>query len=53
MDFLVKEALKTNEVKEEMMENIDVGQANIKVIGVGGAGNNMVDWLYKKGVKGS
>ena len=26
---------------------------SIKVIGVGGAGNNMVNWLYKKGVKGA
>ena len=26
---------------------------NIKVIGAGGAGNNMVGWLYKKGVKGA
>ena len=31
----------------------EVGKANIKVIGVGGAGNNMVNWLYKKGVKGA
>jgi cell division protein FtsZ len=30
-----------------------VGHANIKVIGVGGAGNNMVNWLYQKGVKGA
>ena len=30
-----------------------VGQANIRVIGVGGAGNNMVGWLYKKGIKGA
>ncbi|RMF06241.1 cell division protein FtsZ [Candidatus Woesearchaeota archaeon] len=30
-----------------------IGQANIKVIGTGGAGNNMVDWLYKKGIKGA
>jgi len=30
-----------------------VGQANIKVIGCGGAGNNMVGWLYKKGIKGA
>lgn len=34
-------------------EGIEVGQANIKVIGVGGAGNNMVSWLYKKGIKGA
>ena len=31
----------------------EVGQANIKVIGCGGAGNNMVNWLYKKGIKGA
>ncbi len=27
--------------------------ANIKVMGVGGGGGNMIDWLYKKGVKGA
>lgn len=31
----------------------DIGQANIKVIGMGGAGNNMVSWLYKKGIRGA
>ncbi len=30
-----------------------VGQAKIKVIGLGGAGNNMVSWLYRKGAKGA
>lgn len=34
-------------------EGIEVGQANIKVIGAGGAGNNMVTWLYNKGIKGA
>ena len=34
-------------------EFADVNQANIKVIGTGGAGNNMVGWLYKKGIKGA
>lgn len=34
-------------------EGREVGQANIKVIGVGGAGNNMVSWLYKKGIQGA
>ena len=29
------------------------GQVNIKVLGIGGAGSNMVDWLYKKGVQGA
>ncbi|HLD06630.1 MAG TPA: cell division protein FtsZ [Candidatus Nanoarchaeia archaeon] len=32
---------------------LEIGLANIKVIGVGGAGNNMVSWLYKKGIKGA
>jgi len=40
--------LNTNE-----QEQSNVGQANINVIGVGGAGNNMVSWLYKKGIKGA
>ena len=51
MDFLVQNALK-QEVKTDF-EALDTGHANIKVIGVGGAGNNMVNWLYKKGVKGA
>jgi cell division protein FtsZ len=51
MDFLVQNALKQQQQTE--FEGLDVGQANIKVIGVGGAGNNMVNWLYKKGVKGA
>src|SRR3989338_11517879 len=40
--------LNTNE-----QEQSNVGQANINVIGVGGAGSNMVSWLYKKGIKGA
>lgn len=50
MEFIVQEAVKN-------AQNIDyegmVGKANIKVIGVGGAGSNMVSWLYKKGIKGA
>ena len=43
-----------NAVKQETnTEEFDIGQANIKVIGCGGAGNNMVNWLYKKGIKGA
>lgn len=50
MDFWVEQA---TQQKAEI--NVDglVGTTNIKVIGVGGAGNNMVGWLYKKGVKGA
>jgi cell division protein FtsZ len=49
MEYIVENAL------ESMPEsNFDqMSQANIKVIGVGGAGNNMVGWLYKKGIKGA
>ncbi len=50
MDFLVESAMKN--APQNNME-YEVGQANIKVIGSGGAGNNMVGWLYKKGVKGA
>ncbi len=32
---------------------MEVGQANIKVLGVGGAGSNMTNWLYGKGIKGA
>ncbi len=31
----------------------EIGQTNIKVIGTGGAGNNVVGWLYNKGIKGA
>ncbi len=34
-------------------EEIVVGHANIKVIGCGGGGSNMANWLYKKGVRGA
>ncbi|MCG8669236.1 MAG: cell division protein FtsZ [Pseudomonadales bacterium] len=47
MDFVMEKA------REQENPEFQVGQANIKVIGVGGAGNNMVNWLYKKGIKGA
>ena len=48
MDFIVKEAVKnTQQINYDRM----VGHANIKVFGVGGAGSNMVSWLYKKVLK--
>ncbi len=42
-----------NKYEETTFDGLKVGQANIKVIGSGGAGNNMVTWLYKRGVKGA
>jgi cell division protein FtsZ len=53
MEFIIQDALKTAEQEKTNYDDLNVGQANIKVIGVGGAGNNMVSWLYKKGIKGA
>ncbi|MFA5333608.1 MAG: cell division protein FtsZ [Candidatus Nanoarchaeia archaeon] len=52
MDFLVENALKNQEQFKFSTSN-NAGQANIKVIGCGGAGNNTVAWLYNKGVEGA
>ncbi len=41
-----------NEEGSIEMQGVKVGQVKIKVIGCGGAGNNMVNWLYQKGVQG-
>ena len=51
MDFLVQNAAKAQQ--SEDYEGLQVGSANIKVIGCGGAGSNAVNWLYKKGVRGA
>ncbi|MBN1275709.1 cell division protein FtsZ [Candidatus Woesearchaeota archaeon] len=50
MDFIVDNAKQQN---ANAFEGVEVGQANIKVIGVGGAGTNMVNWLYMKGIQGA
>ncbi|PIN86390.1 cell division protein FtsZ [Candidatus Woesearchaeota archaeon CG10_big_fil_rev_8_21_14_0_10_44_13] len=50
MDFVVQEALKS---QEQDQPEFEVTQASIKVIGVGGAGNNMVSWLHRKGISGA
>lgn len=50
MDY-TKEA--GNDIDTTDLHHLAIGQANIKVIGVGGAGNNMVDWLYRKGIQGA
>lgn len=54
MNFLVQNAIKTQEsMNEGSLEEFDAYKATIKVIGCGGAGNNMVNWLYQKGVYGA
>jgi cell division protein FtsZ len=50
MDFIVENAMKNADANVDVGQ---IGQATIKVIGAGGAGNNMVGWLYKKGIKGA
>ena len=52
MDFLVQNAIKTEESLQQK-EDLSIGTANIKVIGVGGGGGNAVNWLYKKGIRGA
>jgi len=52
MDIIVESALKNSD-NDFNTDGIEIGKANIKVVGVGGAGNNMVSWLYKKGIKGA
>ncbi|MBD3209631.1 cell division protein FtsZ [Candidatus Woesearchaeota archaeon] len=49
MDFIVDNAKQV----PQGFEGVEAGQANIKVIGAGGAGGNMVNWLYMKGIQGA
>ena len=51
MEFIIQNALESS--KEDNFNNVEVGKATIKVIGCGGAGNNMTSWLYKKGISGA
>ncbi|MDP2908330.1 MAG: cell division protein FtsZ [Nanoarchaeota archaeon] len=51
MEFLVKNAIEMQ--KQMKPDDLLIGQANIKVIGCGGGGSNMVNWLYKKGIQGA
>ena len=34
-------------------DELRAGKANIKVIGCGGCGSNMVTWLFNKGINGA
>jgi cell division protein FtsZ len=51
MDFIIKNALKNTQGWD--LEAGLAAQAKIKVVGAGGAGNNIVDWLYQKGIVGA
>src|SRR3989338_1330289 len=51
MEFIVQNALR---VQEQVRAETDlIGQTNIKIIGVGGAGTNATNWLYKRGIQGA
>ncbi len=50
MDFIVQNAAKAEQANGN---DLQVGTANIKVVGCGGAGSNAVNWLYKKGIQGA
>lgn len=51
MDFIVQSALKSAE--EYKQDEVNIGQANIKIVGCGGGGTNATNWLYKKGIQGA
>jgi cell division protein FtsZ len=52
MEFLVKNALEQANMTPTTQDS-NIGQANIKVIGCGGGGTNVTNWLFKKGVQGA
>lgn len=51
MEFIIQSALQN--AKNTGFEDLKVGYANIRVVGVGGGGSNMVSWLHKKGITGA
>ena len=48
---LIENALKNADTPSQSQS--EIGHANIKVIGCGGAGTNATNWLFKKGVQGA
>jgi len=52
LDF-AKEAIENAETHSINFDELKAGKANIKVFGVGGAGSNMVTWLFNKGINGA
>ena len=52
LDF-AKEAIENTATHSINFDELKAGKANIKVIGVGGCGSNMVTWLFNKGINGA
>ncbi|MBI2663405.1 cell division protein FtsZ [Candidatus Woesearchaeota archaeon] len=50
MEFIVQNAIQGS---KDMKPDVVIGQANIKVVGCGGGGSNMVNWLHRKGIQGA
>ncbi len=50
MESLVQNALQN---QPQVVNGLEVGKANIVVMGCGGGGNNIVSWLHKKGINGA
>jgi len=53
MEFIIQNALEDSENEMMNQDGIQIGHANIKVVGVGGGGGNAISWLYKKGIQGA
>ncbi len=52
LDF-AKEAIENVATHSINFDELRAGKANIKVIGVGGAGCNAITWLFNKGINGA
>ncbi|MAG10811.1 cell division protein FtsZ [Candidatus Pacearchaeota archaeon] len=52
LDF-AKEAVQNTDTHSINFNELKAGKANIKVIGAGGCGANMVTWLFNKGITGA
>jgi len=52
LDF-AREAIQSAEKNSINFDELKAGKANLKVIGLGGCGCNMVTWLFNKGITGA
>jgi cell division protein FtsZ len=52
LDF-AKEAISNADTHSINFDELRAGKANIKVVGCGGCGGNMVTWLFNKGIQGA
>ena len=52
LDF-AKEAVANVSTHSINFDELKAGKANIKVVGCGGCGANMITWLFNKGINGA